>query len=282
MMHFVAFHIDGREGTGGTEVLAGTAADAALLVDGGHVGRFVVIGIAGHHLDGSCGTVALAVAAVYTVGEHQTVLLNPYGVANLRRCLVFEADGLDGSSRADLRAAVALGTAVAQLITHGGHHQMQQVGRRAQHLIRALRHAELKTRAVLCEVLCRERARRREGSLSRGRHLVFNLGETSVNLLLLLRECRRGKGSRGNQEGTLAVVGFLLLLLAVRPCMVVFQCMMVAHADAVAAHHTARSIDGVVFEVDACGLAVLGTKRAVMAFLFVDVDFQPGESGEER
>ena len=129
MMHFVAFHVDGREGTGGTEVLAGTAADAALLVDGGYEGRFVVIWVAGHHLDGSGRTVALTVAAVYTVGEHQTVLLNPYGVANLSRCLVFEADGLDGSCRTDLRTAVALGTAVAKLITHSGHHQMQQVGR---------------------------------------------------------------------------------------------------------------------------------------------------------
>ena len=160
-------------------------------------------------------------------------------MANLRRCLVFEADGLDGSCRADLRTAVALGTAIAQLVTHGGHHQMQQVGRRAQHLVRALRNAELTTRAVLRKVLCGERARRREGSLSRGRHLVLNLGETSVNLLLLLRHCRRGKGSRGNQEGALAVVGFLLFLLVVRPCMVVFQCMMVAHADAVAANYTA-------------------------------------------
>ena len=134
-MDFMALNIDGGEGTGGTEMLAGTATDASALVDSGYVGRLVVIGIAGHHLDGSRGTMAGTVATINAIGENQAVFLNPYGVADLRGCFQFLADGLDGTGRADLRTTVALRAAVAFFVAHGWHHQVHQVVRGAQDLV---------------------------------------------------------------------------------------------------------------------------------------------------
>ena len=51
LMHFVSFDVDGREGTGGTQILAGSAADATALVDGGDIGRLFVVGVARNHID---------------------------------------------------------------------------------------------------------------------------------------------------------------------------------------------------------------------------------------
>ena len=101
-MDFMALNIDGGEGTGRAEMLAGTATDASALVDSGHVGRLVVFWVAGHHLDGSRGTMAETVAACYSISEHQAVFPHPHGMANLHRCLLGRGDGLDGSRGAHL------------------------------------------------------------------------------------------------------------------------------------------------------------------------------------
>ena len=45
-MLLVALDIDGAEGAGGTQILAGSAADATALVDGGDIGRLFVVGVA--------------------------------------------------------------------------------------------------------------------------------------------------------------------------------------------------------------------------------------------
>ena len=82
-MYFVAFDVDGGEGTGRTEVLAGTTADTLGFVYGRDVGSEFVIRIQRHHLDGAGGTMAGTVAAFYSVGDGDTVLLDPDGVAKL-------------------------------------------------------------------------------------------------------------------------------------------------------------------------------------------------------
>ena len=50
LVYFVAFNIDGGEGTGGAEVLAGSAADTQGFVDSGDVSSELIVGIEGHHL----------------------------------------------------------------------------------------------------------------------------------------------------------------------------------------------------------------------------------------
>ena len=82
-MHFVAFDINGREGAGGTEVLAGSAAYAFGFVDSGNISAQLVVGIQGHHLYGSRGAVARAVVAVDMVVDRYAVLLNPHGMTYL-------------------------------------------------------------------------------------------------------------------------------------------------------------------------------------------------------
>ena len=56
------------------------------------------------------------------------LVLHPYGVAYLDACLVLFLYRLYGTRWAHLGTSVALRTAVAALVTHGGLHQGHQVG----------------------------------------------------------------------------------------------------------------------------------------------------------
>ena len=152
-MHFVSFNVDGREGTCRTQVLAGATAYAAGLVDGGDVGRRLVVGVGGYHLDGTLRTVACTVAARHTVGERYAVLSYPYGMAYLRGGLHLDGNGLDGAGGTHLRAARTLRAAVAALVRHDRLHQVHQVVGGAQHLVGTFRDAQLAPRAVRLEVL---------------------------------------------------------------------------------------------------------------------------------
>ena len=124
----VSFHIDGTEGTGGTEVLTGAAADAALGVDHGNPARIGPRRLGGHHGDGSGGTVTGTVAALLTVGEGDAVLAYPHGMTDLRGGLVSGGDGVNGSCGTDVGTLRTLGTAVAALVAHLGLHELHQVG----------------------------------------------------------------------------------------------------------------------------------------------------------
>ena len=83
-MHLVSFYIDSRERTCGTQIFAGATAYAACIIDSRNVGRCLVVGVAGHHLNGTNRTMAGTVATLHTVGQWYTVLLDPYGMTNLR------------------------------------------------------------------------------------------------------------------------------------------------------------------------------------------------------
>ena len=114
MMHFVPFHINRAKWSGRAEVLAGTAADAFVFVDGRHL-HLAVRAFVIHHLYGSCWAVACTVAAADAVGEHYAVVLDPYGMTHMDGGLFLAGNGLDGAGRADLAATCAFGTAVAAL-----------------------------------------------------------------------------------------------------------------------------------------------------------------------
>lgn len=83
MVLFVSFHIYCSEGSGGAEVLACAAANALGFVDSRNIGSQLVVGVKRNHLDSTCRAMALAVAAVYTVADRDTVVFDPYGVTNL-------------------------------------------------------------------------------------------------------------------------------------------------------------------------------------------------------
>lgn len=115
-MNFVTFYIDGREWTAWAKVLTSTTTDATLLVDDWNLRTAWVFLVYRNHLDGTSRTVAGTVATRLLVGQHYTALLNPNGMANLRRRLLFQGQWLDGTCRTNLGATVTLWTAVAILI----------------------------------------------------------------------------------------------------------------------------------------------------------------------
>ena len=155
-MYFVTFDVDGREGTRRTDVLTGSAANAGSLVDSRNHGRFLIILVKGHHLDGTSGTVTGTVAALHLIGNGHTILLDPYGMTYLDRGFLVLVDFHYSTCRTDFRAARTLRTAVPQFIRHDRQHQVHQVAAGTEHLIGTFRHAELTTCTVLGEMVERE------------------------------------------------------------------------------------------------------------------------------
>ena len=123
MMHLIPFHINRAERSGRAEVLAGTAADAFVLVYGRHL-HLAVRSFIFYHLDGTCGAVACAVAATHTIGQYDAIIFNPNGMTHMDTSFFLTGNGLDGTSGADLAAAGAFGTAIAALKRHRGLHEV--------------------------------------------------------------------------------------------------------------------------------------------------------------
>ena len=211
-----------------------------------------------------------AVATFNAVGQRNTVFLDPNGVSDLRRSLFLWLDEFDGTRRANLRTVVALGTAIALLVTHRRHHQRHQVGRGSQHLIRTFRHAELAARAVLREMLRRQCPRRCNRCLAMGRNLVFDGRKTTIDFLRLLSQCSRRNHRRSQQERAFGSVGLLFssLLYSFTPQLLhsILQRPKLTLTDAISTNHAARIIHRVGLVVDAGSLAILRTKRAITAF----------------
>ena len=165
-MYFMSLNVDSGERTSGTNILAGTAAYTGFLVDDRHHGRLLVILVEHHHLNGSCWAVAGTVATLHAVGDRHTVLLDPHGMAYLDRRLLGLVYLDDGSCGTDFRTTCTLRTAVTALIRHHRQHQVHQIAAGAEHLIGALRHTKLATRAVLGKMIKGERTRRRQRCLT--------------------------------------------------------------------------------------------------------------------
>ena len=206
-MHFMPLDIDSREGTRRTDILTGSAADAGSIVDGGNHGRLLAIGIQRHHLNGSRGTMAGTVAALHLISQHHAVLLDPHGVTYLDGRLLIFIDGLDSTSRADLRTARTLRTTMAPLIGHLWQHQVHQVARRTEHIVRTLRDTELTARAMLGKMVKRERSWRRQRCLPLRLNFVLQFRQTAIHqfLFLLSHRCRRHQ-CRSHEERALTAV----------------------------------------------------------------------------
>ena len=156
----MSLHHNGRERTGWTNILAGTTANAGLLVDGGHIWRLVVPLIEGYHFDGSRRTMARAVATLHSIGHRHAILLDEHGMTYLYRRFLVLVNKFDGSRRTHLTTTRTLRTAMAALVRHLRQHQVQQVTTGTQHVVRALRHTQQATRTMLGKMLERQRTRR--------------------------------------------------------------------------------------------------------------------------
>ena len=122
-MYLVTLHMDGRQRAHWAQMLAGTTANAGILVDSRHRGRQVVVGVGWNHLDGTCRTVACTVAAFALALGRDAEVHGHHGMSNLYARLLNLVEGLDGASRTYIRAAGALRAAVASFERHHGLHQ---------------------------------------------------------------------------------------------------------------------------------------------------------------
>ena len=152
-MYLVTLHMDGGQWANGAQMLAGTTANAGILVDSGHRGRQVVVGVGWNHLNSACRTVTGAVATFTLSLGRDAEVHGHHGVTNLYARLLNLVEGLDGASRANIRAACALRAAVASFERHHRLHQRKQVATGAEYAVGAFRHAQLTACALRCDVL---------------------------------------------------------------------------------------------------------------------------------
>ena len=245
-MHFVSLNIYGRERSCRTQILACSTTYAARCIYGRNLWRCVILRIRVDHRYGSCRTMACTVATFLAIGDGHTVFLYPYGMAYLYARLVLAFYWLNCSSRAHFATTVALWSAIATLVRHGGLHKFHNVCRWAQHIIRAFGYAELAGSAMTCHVLCRQRSWRCEWSIALGSLLVFNLSQSAVHLFLLLSYYSRccGYGSAKQKRAACRVdnllinhLRFVYFLRFLRRTMCIAQGFLSAFVYAVAAHY---------------------------------------------
>ena len=229
-------------------MLAGTTADALVLVHGGHLHRAVRTGVV-HHLDGSRRAMASAVAARNAVGQDDAVFFHPYGVTSMDGGLFLTGNRLDGTGWTNLAAPCAFGATIAALERHDGLHKMLKIRRRTQHIVRATRNAELASSAMFLHVSRRNRARRRDRRFAFRCHLVLDDCQAAVEFHLGLGQSRRSAGQgRANQEGTaFGIHGFGSGNGLFGRIM---QSVKLAFVQAVATDHTPRIIDRTVLEIN--------------------------------
>ena len=201
------FHIDGAEGTGRTEVLASTATDTTLGVDNGYLHRMLVGSITGHHLDGSCRTMAGTIATIHPISQGYAVFPHPNGMTDTGGRFLFTGNGTDGIRRTHIGTAGTLGTTVAPLIRCLGLHQPRQVTAGTQHTIGTGRDTQLTGRAMLGKMPGTEGSGRKDGHGTMGSHLVLDGSQSAIHLLLLCIDGGRcGYQCRGCEEGTATLV----------------------------------------------------------------------------
>ena len=245
-MHFVSLHIYGRERSCRTQILTRSATYAARCIYGRYLWRCIILRIRAYHRYGAYRTMACTVATFLAVGDGHTVFLYPYGMAYLYARLVLAFYWLYCSSWAHFATTVALRSAIATLVRHGGLHKFHNVCRWAQHIIRAFGYAELAGSAMTCHVLCRQRSWRCEWSIALGSLLVFNLSQSAVHLFLLLSYYSRccGYGSAKQKRAACRVdnllinrLRFVYFLRFLRRTMCIAQGFLSAFIYAVATHY---------------------------------------------
>ena len=151
-MHGMAFHIDGTERTGRAQVFARTATDTPLGIDNRNLDGVRITVIRRNHQYGSRWTMAGTVAAIYTVGQRNTVLFYPYSMADACRRFLRDCYRTDGSCGTDFTASGTFRTAITAFVRHFGLHQACQAGGWTKYIVRAGRHTELAGGAMPCKI----------------------------------------------------------------------------------------------------------------------------------
>jgi hypothetical protein len=82
-MHLMSFHVNGRQGSSRTKILAGTTTNATLHVDRRDEWRVIIILVERHHLYGPHGAMPGTISTLHLVGDSHAVFLHPYGMSDL-------------------------------------------------------------------------------------------------------------------------------------------------------------------------------------------------------
>ena len=110
------FDIDSAEGASRTEVLAGTAAYAALGVNHRDARRSIVARLRWHHLYCAYRAVAGTVATLHAIGERHAILFHPHSMTYVNSRF-FGGGYLDNRpGGTHLRAAFGLGAVLSALL----------------------------------------------------------------------------------------------------------------------------------------------------------------------
>ena len=221
--------------------------------------------------------------------------------------LFFLANLPDGAGGAELGAAGAFRPAETLLEGHAGLHQVLQVRGGLEHVVGALRHAELAARAAAVEVFHALGAGRGDGRLALRRPLGQHLGKAAVHLLGRLlrpgldapqrrgaqhghRSGHHGAASGGGRGGFCPRFDCFWCFGGGRggfcprtPCKAVLQRTELALVYAVEAVHAAGMVNvlRILAYGDALGLAVELAGLAVLALVVVYQGTEHGEAGEE-
>lgn len=193
----MTFDINGAEWTGWAEVFAFSAADAARLY---YAWYFVSSGRVVNQEYCAGRAAALTESAVFAFG-HKAALCQPYGMADMDLGLLFFADLVDGTGRANLAASCAAWVTVSAVEVHLGLHEGLEFCARCEHFVGALAYAELACCAMLLNVCAAERAGWFDWSLAVGGCAIFDYSQAAIHFHLLCFYCHSCSYScRGGNE----------------------------------------------------------------------------------
>lgn len=256
-MGFASFHEDGLGGCRRTIVLALAAADALVLVDRGN---------AVDHLDGAGGAVTRTKAAA------DAVVLQHHSVADTDGRLLLLADVLDGARGAEFAAAGAGYTAEALVEDHRGLHKTIESRAGSQHMLGAFADAKLAGGTAALEVLQADGSGRFQRCLAFGYRLILDEGKARSDFLFLRVEHRGSTHSSGDRKELSPRRVYLSALISPSIPDTQRDGPLLAMAEAVETHHTARPVDLSAIDINAVGLAMLLALMTSPTLLFVDAD----------
>ena len=153
-----AFDVDCGEWSCRANVFASATADAALRIDYRELQRIRVVGVFSHHFNGTVRAVASAVAALLdflALDFHadDAAMFNPYSLADLGGNLFGQVQRQNSASGANLRALVALRTAIAIGVVHYRLHERLELGAGLKNARRALADAKFASDATSGEIV---------------------------------------------------------------------------------------------------------------------------------
>ena len=198
-------------------------------------------------------------------------------MSDLYCALCLCCDAAYRACRTNFRAFRTFGTAVAFLERHFGLHECHETCAGLEYSVRTGRDAELTSRTVVAHVSQALGSRWDDTVLSRRTFFGLDVSQTAIYFhVLSIDERCSGEECRCRQELTTVGVGSVVVVaVAFRSRSTVTYGSALTLGYAISAYYTARHIDGVLFGVDTCRLAIHCAKSATVAFACINHRTKP-------